>query len=198
MQLFFILLFLLALNIFIYFILNAKIKKKLDNSSLFTEHQNRLNGLVHVLDETVDENITLIEAKILELKKAIDVANRKITLLEKEAQNYERSKQLYNDLGRSSNKRPTINAVVNIESSTEESGKIINENNIRHSAIRAQQSMQQSPSVTFKEESEQGNFEKEAVALYREGKEAKEIAALLGIPLATVNLVLTMRFNKKN
>ncbi|MCL2520556.1 MAG: hypothetical protein FWE37_06100 [Spirochaetaceae bacterium] len=165
-------------NIIIYIILSNKIKKKLDNNSIFLEQQNKLDGLVNVLHETVDGQVTLIEAKIHELRKVIDLATRKISLLEKEAQNFERSREVYSELRKLA--RPAISAVVQVEDSNlvaEVPDKVNTptKNNFNHSE-------------------QENDPEKEAIALYREGKDIGEIATILNMPLASVNLIINMRF----
>lgn len=147
----------------LFFILSAKIKKGFSDDAAYRRNRERTDELLTVLNETVDSHITLIETKIKELKTAIDAANRKIALLERETDRFQQGKKTYSELAK---KKPLVTSVVKI--SKEEEAK-----------AEAETKPKENPAFEVK-------------ALYREGKEPHEIAGHLNLSLSQVELILSM------
>lgn len=84
--------------VFLYF--NNKIRKALDAQNLLTEVRQEVAALVRDLNQTTDRNLSLIEAKILDLEKLLASADQKMLLLAKEDAKQQTAKTVYSHLAR--------------------------------------------------------------------------------------------------
>jgi hypothetical protein len=157
--------------VLLFFILQSWVKKMMLGHKFTHTHEEHLSEMMAMMNDTVEQQVSLIELKIKELRSVIDLANRKISLLEKETAKMEQGKQTYNELAK---KKPLISSVIDLK-------KEIAEN--KQANVSTDGKM---PRPT------RSQLTKQVVTLFQNGKSSTEIASILNIALAEVELMLSL------
>jgi len=98
------LLWLLSLNagvlalMFIYF--NRKIAKRLAEQALIERVRSEVGDIIVELNRTTERNVGLVEDRIRDLKETLDSADKRLVLIQREAEKREMSTQVYTHLQR--------------------------------------------------------------------------------------------------
>ncbi|WDI37785.1 hypothetical protein [Entomospira culicis] len=172
--------------------------------------RSEMQEFMAALEENVAGYVALMEKMRKDADNVMDSVNRKLRLLEKESQKLEQSRQTYNDLSR---RKSLVTSVVDIQKSgatpkreTEHESSYdqkisIGMKNLSEHLRESTQSMQQgsSKAVVDKHPPKAGKGSAERVAsLWREGKEAKEIAEKLNLSLGEVELALELMGSRRS
>lgn len=93
----------------IYIVLKKKIDRISDSKVLVGKVKEEINQIVVELNQTTDRNIALIEDKLNGISELLSKADKRISLLKRETEKHEMSKNLYNNIVDSRKKDEDIN-----------------------------------------------------------------------------------------
>ncbi|MGI5172183.1 hypothetical protein H0R92_01090 [Treponema sp. OMZ 840] len=82
----FLLIFITLINLVLWCVFFVRLKKKFASQALLTDIKNEVNKLLIEINRTVDQDITLIENRIQDLKALIQAADRRLNFVQKEEQ----------------------------------------------------------------------------------------------------------------
>ena len=85
----------------LYFLLRKRINRILGGGEVIDEIKDEINRLVVELNQTADRNIGIIEERIARLKRLVEEADKKITLLGRESEKVRIGTEVYDRLKRS-------------------------------------------------------------------------------------------------
>jgi hypothetical protein len=88
--------------VFMFGFFNRKIEKRLESGNLLENVRREIQGIILELNKTTDRNIGLIEERVASLKEFIESADKRIMLINREAEKHELSTQVYNMLRKKS------------------------------------------------------------------------------------------------
>jgi hypothetical protein len=93
---------LVAGHVLSYLILKKKIDRALQPSQLLDKIRQEVNGIIVELNGTTDRNIALVEDRLNTLKEHLSQADRKLSVLQRDAEKREISQKVYARLGQAS------------------------------------------------------------------------------------------------
>ena len=180
----------------LYFLLIHAIDKRISTRKVIESAEEGLTEILVSMSETVEQNIALFEEKSKELRAAIDLANRKIKLLEKEQEKFERGKDTYQELVK---RKSLINSVIELKKENSPPAPL------GSSAYGRQGGLGQvkTPATPHNDPNPVPAAEKPkeissyVLQLFREGKTVQEIAGEMNIALAEAELIISMHVNQK-
>lgn len=79
---------------------NKRIDKRLRPEQIISQMRSEIEGIITELNQTTERNIALIEDRVHRLQSLMDAADRRITVLKREAEREDRTKAVYTNLGR--------------------------------------------------------------------------------------------------
>ena len=181
----------LSLNVLIFFVLYAILRRRIDRGLSGDEVIDRLrdevNGMVVELNRTSDRNIGIIEERIHRLQALVANADRRIQMLQRDADRYGINAQLYTNLKQQAAAMPP-------EAREAAAGSL-------ETAAAAAPSGEAEAPTTAAEES--GNAVRPAggsagdntdavLEMHRQGIEARLIASRLGASVGEVELIISL------
>ncbi len=82
----------------LYIILNRKIDNQLNPKEMLDRIRDEVEDIIKELNHTTDRNIGLIEDRIEVLKSVLDTADRRLSVLRREAEKHEMSSAVYSSI----------------------------------------------------------------------------------------------------
>jgi len=157
---------LLAGHVLSFLILKKKIDRALQPSQLLDKIRQEVNGIIVELNGTTERNIALVEDRLNTLKEHLSQADRKLSLLQRDAEKRDISQKVYARLGQ-----------VHGEAS-------------RSEASRSEASRGEASRDTV--EGSKSLKQEEIVRLHEAGFSTPIIAKRVGAPLGEVELVISL------
>jgi len=171
----------LLLILLLYLLARKKIQRLLGGEEALDAIRDEINRLIVELNQTSDRNIGIIEERIGRLKRLVDEADRKITLLAKESEKVRIGSDVYDRLKKSK-------SLV--------SGEVPQEK--REPRDASKESVDLSARVAAGGTIEKsgmpgtGTATSQVLELYRQGFEPKFIAAKTGSTLGEIELIISL------
>ena len=184
----------------LYFLLVHAIDKRISTRKVIESAEEGLAEILVSMSETVEQNIALFEEKSKELRAVIDLADRKIKLLEKEQEKFERGKDTYQELVK---RKPLINSVIELKKEdpppsppgSSAHGRQGGLGQIKTPATQYNGPHPVPAPVAAAERRKE--ISSYVLQLFREGKTAQEIAGQMNIALAEAELIISMHVNQR-
>lgn len=185
----------------LYFLLSYLVDKKISSKKVIEAQQETVENLLVVMGDVVDKNVSMADEKIKDLRSIIDLADRKIRLLEKEQVKFEQGKNTYQELVK---RKPLINSVIGLKKDgSDPANQLTNpdlhqtERNLDGTRNRSvtQDAKLHLPTQPIEKHKEVSNY---VLQLFREGKSPQEIASQLNIALAEAELIISLHVNKND
>lgn len=183
----------------LYFLLIQAIDKRISSRKVIESAEEGLAEVLVSMSETVEQNIALFEEKSKELRSMIDLADRKIKLLEKEQEKFERGKDTYQELVK---RKPLVNSVIELKKEEAPPAPVGSSTHGRQGGlgqIKTPPSQYNGPHpvpapvAAAERRKEISGY---VLQLFREGKTAQEIAGQMNIALAEAELIISMHINQ--
>ena len=89
----------------LYLLLRRRMERKLNPEDMIRRVKEELGSIMVELNRTTDQNVSLFEAKIRELRDLVEIAEKRIALLRREERKESASGDVYATLGR---RRPEV------------------------------------------------------------------------------------------
>ena len=183
----------------LYFLLVHAIDKRISTRKVIESTEEGLGEILVSMSETVEQNVALFEEKSKELRSMIDLADRKIRLLEKEQDKFERGKDTYQELVK---RKPLINSVIDIKKEDPAPAPMGSSVHARQDGLgQIKTPVTQyndphtvpAPVAAAERRKEISSY---VLQLFREGKSTQEIAGQMNIALAEAELIISMHVNQ--
>ncbi len=184
----------------LYFLLIHAIDKRISTRKVIESAEEGLGEILVSMSETVEQNIALFEEKSKELRAMIDLADRKIKLLEKEQEKFERGKDTYQELVK---RKPLINSVIELkkeEPASSPPGASVHGRQGGLGQVKTPATQHNNPHpvpAPVAAAERRKEISSYVLQLFREGKTAQEIAGQMNIALAEAELIISMHVNQR-
>lgn len=184
----------------LYFSLAHLIDKKISSKNVMDSLEEKIEGLLVFMNDAVDQNISIVDEKIKNLRSIIDLADRKIKVLEKEQVKFEQGKNTYQELVK---RKPLINSVVDLKkeethTTPKTEGELFTLSNLGSSKNTYQTDIKKNttaaPMSAIDKRKEISSY---VLQMFKEGKSPQEIAGQLNIALAEAELIISLHINQK-
>jgi hypothetical protein len=171
----------ILLILILYLIARKRIRRILDGGDAVDAIRDEINRLIVELNQTSDRNIGIIEERIGRLKRLVDEADRKITLLSKESEKVRIGYDVYDRL-----KKSKSLVKEGSEQNTEP------ESNAPKESAALSESVAALGTANKTGTTDGGNATAQVLELYRQGFEPKFIAAKTGSTLGEIELIISL------
>jgi hypothetical protein len=196
----------------IWFRIKSKVRRYLELENLLEGVREEARALVLELNETADRNVSLVEDRMLSLRKLLDEADRRMGVVHREFEKRDMEREVYTKLNR---RRPIVPGAARLivpevtrsasDVSRDESSSPAAPNGVPESPITLnlgstdEEKGQVIPEVKISADFIVPSMTKreEALDLYRRGISAELIAAKLGVTVAEIELLIEIEERRR-
>jgi len=197
MNIFYILLIVLfAVNLVLFFYLLQYVKRRTSKADILKEHRkevnnwiSEINGSISEINGVTDRNLLLVEEKIIELKKIIEEADKRLSVYVKELEKSKTGEAVYTNLGKG------IRAALNTENDVIQISDSFKNFKAPQPAVKPPEEtpVKQQENAPVQKPPSKRQIRSFIDILANEGVPPEEIAARLDISIAEVNLAMNLR-----
>ncbi|MFN2311823.1 MAG: DUF6115 domain-containing protein [Spirochaetia bacterium] len=102
-----------------FLVLSSRLDRRVGSEQVIDEIRREVGSLLVELNQTTEQNIALIEERIDQLNEAVQKADQRITLLDRETERKQEGGELYTDIIKRSAERRRRDTVVSPEATAE-------------------------------------------------------------------------------